>query len=59
MAGEGGADTYAPKGSGKFAYDPIESPKEHESSDGVNVQTGKTLPSGAAHPDKSGHRTSS
>lgn len=38
--------------SGKQGWGEIRSPKQSESDDGVNKQTGKTLPAGAAKPDK-------
>jgi len=41
--------------SGKFSYEPIRSPKETEDLDGVQKATSKTLPAGAAKPDRGGH----
>lgn len=45
------ADNPTPK-SGKFAFDPIKSPKQEESSDGILEPTGPTAPAGAAKPKK-------
>lgn len=45
------ADNPTPK-TGKFGFDPIKSPKQTESEDGILKPTGATLPAGAAKPKK-------